>query len=121
MHENKGSTNSAGDWQQRGSTKRKALLDSIPSEWNIPASIFPPPSQLDVSGFPENSGFFTEEELQYTGSSAETIAQHIVNKEWTSEAVTKAFCKRAAVAHQLVGCIASPSYLLSTDANRRNV
>lgn len=89
-------------WESIAATKRQTLKDSIPAEWVIPAAIFPPEDQLDVTTFPRESGFFTERELEITSISALTILSHLSSGSWTSEEVTKAFCKAAAVAQQLV-------------------
>jgi amidase len=89
-------------WESIAATKRQVLGDSIPAEWLIPAAILPSTDQLDVTNFPQESGFFTEHELEITSSPAPTILSHISSESWTSEMVTKAFCKTAAVAQQLV-------------------
>ncbi|CAI7572649.1 unnamed protein product [Penicillium glandicola] len=92
-------------WESIAATKRQALKDSIPAEWVIPAGIFPPKDQLDVTTFPRESGFFTERELEITSTSAIVILSHLSSGSWTSEEVTKAFCKTAASAQQLTNCL----------------
>ncbi|KAJ5776517.1 uncharacterized protein N7511_001528 [Penicillium nucicola] len=92
-------------WESIAATKRQALKDSIPAEWLIPAAIFPAEDQLDVTTFPQESGFFTEQELAIISSPAPTILSQITSGSWTSEKVTKAFCKTAAVAQQLTNCL----------------
>jgi amidase len=89
-------------WEEIAAGKRAALLSSIPSEWLIPANIKPPDSQRDVTGFPKESGWFTEQELEITSVSACELLEELRNGKWSSEHVTAAFCKRAAAAHQLV-------------------
>lgn len=89
-------------WETIAATKRQVLRDSIPAEWLIPAAILLSTDQLDVTTFPQESGFFTEQELAITSSPATTILSHLSSGSWTSEMVTKAFCKTAAVAQQLV-------------------
>lgn len=89
-------------WQEIATQKQQELLDSIPSEWLISADIKPSDSTLDVSTFPATSGFFTDDELAITASSATDIVKKISTGEWTAETVTLAFSKQAAVAHQLV-------------------
>lgn len=91
-----------GSWKDIAAKKRAELLDSIPEQWRIPADILPPESQLDVTTFPEKSGWFTAEELEYTNSSATVLLKRLRSGKYSSEQVTKAFCKRAAAAHQLV-------------------
>jgi amidase len=89
-------------WEEVAAAKRKALAESIPSEYRIPQDRFPPESQLDITSWPEQSGWFTPEELQITDGTATYILQEIASKTWSSEKVTRAFCKRAAAAQQLV-------------------
>lgn len=89
-------------WESIAAKKRQALKDSIPADWVIPAALLPPVDQLDITTFPRDSGFFTGRELEITSTSAQTILSHISSGSWTSEEVTKAFCKAAAVAQQLV-------------------
>lgn len=97
--------NNSKDWKTIAEAKRTALLASIPQEWVIPAEILPSDDQLDVTTFPDRSGFFTERELEITSTKAHTLLERIHARAWTSEEVTGAFCKRAAVAHQLTNCL----------------
>jgi amidase len=94
-------------WQDVAAAKRAATLASIPSEWIIPSQMMPANDVLDVTTFPVSSGFFTKEELKIMAASASEIVRQISMKMWTAEIVTSAFCKAAAVAHQLV-CTAPP-------------
>ncbi|KAH0346784.1 amidase, partial [Aureobasidium melanogenum] len=93
----------APDWRQVAAEKRDSVLALIPKEWRIPA---PPPAeeQRDVTGkFIQQ--YLDPREIEIT----ETEATEIVNKtssgQWTAVEVTKAFCHRSAVAHQLVNCL----------------
>ena len=89
-------------WEKIGAAKRAALAELIPPEFRIPQHLVPAESQLDVSRFAAESGWFTEQELNITSSTAAALLEKIASKTWTSEDVTRAFCKRAAAAHQLV-------------------
>src|SRR4051794_17384743 len=89
-------------WEEIAAAKREALLELIPPEYRIPQHLLPPAEQLDVTTFPRESGWFSQKELDITDSTATHILNKIATQEWTSEEVTKAFCKRAAAAHQLV-------------------
>ena len=93
----------AKEWQDIAAAKRAAILGTIPSEWMIPENIKPPDSQQDVMSFPESSGWFTPRELEVTDITANELRPLLASGKWSSEEVTKAFCKRAAAAHQLVG------------------
>lgn len=95
-------TSSEQEWEKIANRKRAALAEQIPLEYRIPQAIFPPDDQLDVTTFPKESGWFGEKELEITESSATHILKKIASKTWTSEEVTRAFCKRAAAAQQLV-------------------
>ncbi|CAH2352477.1 putative acetamidase [[Candida] railenensis] len=72
-------------------------------EWLIPAEKLP---QLqDVSNWIPKSGYLSEEELKITESDASEIVKNVKSKEWSALQVTKAFCHRASIAHQLVNCL----------------
>ncbi|KAK7538482.1 fatty-acid amide hydrolase [Phyllosticta citribraziliensis] len=102
-----------GSWKEIAAKKRAALLDSIPEEWRIPANILPPESQLDVTAFPQKSGWFTAEELEITNSSATVLLKRLRSGKYSSEQVTKAFCKRASAAHQLTNCLSETLFDLA--------
>ncbi|KAL3457759.1 amidase signature domain-containing protein [Aspergillus heterothallicus] len=92
-------------WEQIAATKRQTLKDSIPAEWVIPGEILPREDQVDVTGFPRESGFFSDEELEITSAPAPTTLSNLSSGLWTAEQVTRAFCKTAAVAQQLTNCL----------------
>jgi amidase len=93
---------SDGKWKQIASEKRKALAELIPTEYRVPQHQLPSESQTNVTSWPKESGWFSTEELEITDSTASHILEKVASKTWTSEKVTKAFCKRAAAAQQLV-------------------
>ena len=90
------------DWTDVAAKAQTKLRNSIPSEWRIPYKNLPPDDQLDVTDFPRNSGLLTDAELKITESFATDIVGAVAAGEWTAEEVTRAFCKRAAIAHQVV-------------------
>jgi amidase len=55
-----------------------------------------------VTNWAETSGWFTPEELSITNSTAAELLPKLASGELKSLDVTKAFCKRAVAAHQLV-------------------
>lgn len=89
-------------WTEIAAAKKAEVNGRIPSEWLIPKELLPPPSTTKVDDFVATSGFFTAKEVEITVSSATDITAKIVGGSWTAEEVTKAFCKSAAVSHQLV-------------------
>ena len=56
----------------------------------------------NLTTVPQTSGHFTPQELEIIDTDASGILLRIKQKTWTSLDVTKAFCKAAAVAQQLV-------------------
>ncbi|PSR82542.1 amidase [Coniella lustricola] len=92
-------------WQEIAARKSAALLASIPKEWIIPEDKKPPASQDNVTGWPRESGWFTEEELAITESSATELVSKLATGALKSLDVTKAFCKRACAAQQLINCL----------------
>lgn len=92
-------------WQDISAKAKQAVLDAIPEQWRLTPDKLPPDSQLDVTGFPSQCGLLSGLELDITDSFAVDIVQKIASGEWKAEDVTRAFCKRAAIAHQLVNCL----------------
>ncbi|OAQ98283.1 hypothetical protein LLEC1_04059 [Akanthomyces lecanii] len=97
-------------WEHIGAKKRALLSASIPQEWRVPASLLPPPSQDDVTAWPAASGWFTQAELDITEQTATQLVAKLASGELKSETVTRAFCKRAAAAHQLVNCLSETCF-----------
>lgn len=93
------------EWRAISEKAKQILADSIPSEWRLPKDKLPSDEQLDVRDVPKQSGILTEQELAITETYATDIVKKIASGEWTSEAVTIAFCKRAAIAHQVTNCL----------------
>ncbi|KAK7984783.1 hypothetical protein PG988_002405 [Apiospora saccharicola] len=106
-------------WEQVAARKRKAVLDSIPAEWIVPENLMPPESQDDVTTFPETSGWFTAEELAITNSEALELLPKLASGELKSETVTRAFCKRAAAAHQLINCLSETCFERGLETARK--
>ncbi|KAH7263835.1 amidase signature domain-containing protein [Fusarium tricinctum] len=88
------------DWQAIAAEKKSQLEASIPQEWRIKTL----PTDDSVMSFPESSGILTPEELNMTELSATELVQDLASGKLSSVAVTTAFCKRAALAHQLTNC-----------------
>ena len=88
-------------WRATARERRKAQADSIPPEWRL-KSIPEYKSSIPII---ELSGILTPLELEITNTTdAFNLSLKIQSRTWTSEQVTVAFCKRAAIAQQLTGC-----------------
>jgi amidase len=87
-------------WEKIAEDKKNRIAASIPPAWRIESL----PTENSVMGYPKTSGIMSAEELDITESSAADLVAKIAAGKLTSVAVTTAFCKRAALAHQLVNC-----------------
>jgi amidase len=88
-------------WQEVAAQKKDLQSAQIPDKWKLKNVNFPRGS--NVMGVPTTCGILTPEEIRITSDyDAVDIVQLIKNKTFSAEAVTTAFCKRAAIAQQLV-------------------
>lgn len=90
-------------WQSVSDAKKAEQAARIPAEWKLQQSNYPPPGTVDVRPVARSCGILSERELKITGDSydATSLAAAIANDTYTAEEVAVAFCKRAAVGHQL--------------------
>jgi len=87
-------------WEETAEDKKFRIAASIPEEWRIKGDILGD----SVMEYPSISGIMDDVELSITESSAVDLVAKMAAGQLTSVAVTTAFCKRAAMAHQLVNC-----------------
>ncbi|KAJ4340556.1 hypothetical protein N0V95_007480 [Ascochyta clinopodiicola] len=91
-------------WQSVSWQKKDQQFACIPSQWRLPQP--PPASVTNYLGVPRECGLLTEAELDITENyDATALARAIRERTLTCLGVTTAFCKRAAVAHQLTNCL----------------
>ncbi|KAL2856990.1 amidase signature domain-containing protein [Aspergillus pseudodeflectus] len=91
-------------WEEIARAKRVSRDNAIPSEWQLrPGQV--PEEQLNVFEVPAECGILTARELKITETDADVLVQKLLNREYSSHEVTLAFCKRAAIAQQLVNCL----------------
>ena len=91
---------SSSDWKRTAADKRDSVLALIPEEWRI-SSIPSASEQPNVTGEFIRK-YLNEEEIEITETDAAGIVQNISSGKWSCVSVTKAFCHRAAISHQLV-------------------
>ncbi|KAL2831783.1 amidase signature domain-containing protein [Aspergillus cavernicola] len=91
-------------WKPTVLQKRLTQLQSIPSPWHLPQStISSPATPLDTI---RTCGILSSQELQWTEIDDVTELVHLLaSRQVTSLQLTTAFCKRAAVAQQMTGCL----------------
>lgn len=87
-------------WEEIAAQKRESILALIPPEWRIAN---PPANdeQRDVTGTYIHQ-FLDSFAIEITETDAVGIVAKISSGQWSAVDVTKAFCHRAALAHQLV-------------------
>ena len=86
-------------WQDAAAKKLEDISALIPAEWRV-GSLPSVKEQVDVTDYVKQ--YLSEEELGITESDAEQIVEKTKSGAWTAEKVTRAFCHRAALAHQMV-------------------
>lgn len=88
-------------WKIRSSDRKRAQLESIPSQWHIKS--LPAKDVRNVLDIPRACGILSERELEITETvDLVTILDKLRSGEWSSVETTTAYYKRAIVAHQLV-------------------
>lgn len=94
-------------WQEIAFRKRAEVAKKIPSEWKLSSAILAtvdPGADINVINIPRSCGLLNDKELEITEKHDATgLIAKMAAKELSSAEVTLAFCKRAAIAHQLVG------------------
>lgn len=91
------------DWKKIGRDKADSVLNLIPKEWriqNIPSI----EEQRDVAGTYMHQ-YLDKKEIEITETDAVGIVKQTTSGRWTAVEVAKAFCHRAAVAHQILNCL----------------
>ncbi|RMY56381.1 hypothetical protein D0865_03685 [Hortaea werneckii] len=91
------------DWKAAGKAKAESVLNLIPKEWRL-EKIPSAEEQRDVTGS-YIQRFLSKEEIAITETDAVGIVKQTTSGAWSAVEVAKAFCHRAALAHQLVNCL----------------
>lgn len=89
-------------WQDISTRAKQKVLNDIPSEWKIPKEQFPADNVQDATEIAGSCGILDSKEIEITEANATVILEKVKGKKWKAEEVARAFCKRAAIAHQLV-------------------
>jgi amidase len=93
----------AEDWQKAAKAKADSVLALIPKEWRI-TDIPSAEEQRDVTGEFVRK-YLDEKEIEITETDAVGVVEKITTGQWKAVEVARAFCHRAAIAHQLVNCL----------------
>lgn len=88
------------DYRIISAEKRSQRESRIPKQWLLSKSYHEATNFMDV---PTTCGLLSDVDCHITSSfDATALLEKIYVGEWSAEQVTVAFCKRAAIAHQLV-------------------
>jgi amidase len=93
-------------YQKIAAAKQADALSKIPQEWRLPADILQKvsaASDISVMDIPSTCGILDSTEIEITEAyTATVLANQIASGVFSSLQVAQAFCKRAAIAQQLV-------------------
>ena len=93
-------------WQDLVAEKRRECAQKIPREWTLSAEQLSVPHRLLEYDLPRRCGLLSELELDLTENfTAEQLLVKLASGNVRSLDVTTAFCKRAAIAQQVVCCL----------------
>lgn len=94
------------NWQELIQRKRAVRDALIPEEWRLPTTItskVSPESSHSAFDLLNEAGLLTDREIDITeNNTASSITAKIASGKLSSYDVAAAFCKRAALVHQLV-------------------
>lgn len=89
-------------WQSKAAAKRAAILASIPKEWRLsPAQLKLAEGVRDITG-PFMQQFLSKDEVAIVSLDSVPIVEAVKAGILSAVQVTKAFCRAAAIAHQIV-------------------
>lgn len=92
------------DWKAIGLKKKEEQINRIPSNWRLKS--LPTKDTTNYLSLVRTSGLLSETELRITEDyDATALAAAIRRRDLKVVDVTQAFCKRAAIAHQVTNCL----------------
>lgn len=110
-----GETEHVPAWKLRARAKRSAQATLIPSEWRLKSI----PDFTNARDYIRTSGLLSPTELAITEiTDARVLQKNIQSGELSALAVTTAYCKRAAIAQQLTGCLTEILFETALDRAR---
>ncbi|GME89249.1 catalytic activity protein [[Candida] boidinii] len=91
-------------WTEISKNKQESLIQLIPEEWRNPSI----KEEMINAGFSNTYDYLNtilpKEEVEITSLTMLELISKIANKTFTSLQVAKAYCHRAALAHQILNC-----------------
>jgi amidase len=94
------------DWQAVAAAKVGSTLSKIPSKWRLHKNPIEGATEKRQLAGAVAKSFLNKEEVEIVRTSAESLVSQMSGCERSALSVVEAFCKAAAVAHQLVSMAA---------------
>ncbi|CAF3570909.1 unnamed protein product [Rotaria socialis] len=105
-------------WQEKVNKKRSSLYQLIPQAWRL-SDLILQSLPKDCTMVPVTCGILSELDLEITEiDDIDELSCRIANGIYSAVQVTEAYCKRAAIAHQLVNCLAEILFTQALDRAR---
>lgn len=96
-------------WEKVRDAKRAEQDARIPAEWKL--KYLPSDSVRDLRPYAKISGILSERELEITDEDATSLVDKLANGVYSAVEVVTAYCKRAAVSHQLINCLTEIAFI----------
>jgi amidase len=90
-------------WEKVRDAKKAEQDARIPTEWKL--KDLPSDSVRDLRPYAKISGILSERELEITDEDATSLVDKLASGVYSAVEVVTAYCKRAAVGHQLINCL----------------
>ena len=101
-------------WQSRATEKVDETMSKIPTEWRLSNSDLEQAKQRRKLTGAFIESFLDEEELEIVRTDSVPLVERLAYGRYNAKQVVRAFCKTAAMAHQIVGlpceCCSSVDY-----------
>ncbi|EXJ83159.1 hypothetical protein A1O1_06778 [Capronia coronata CBS 617.96] len=91
------------DWHAIAARHQNSIRSKIPPEWRLPEGLLKSDPPMDLA---RQSGILDNWELMITECKAGDILGGLRTRQFKAVDVTRAFCKRAAIAQQTTNCVA---------------
>lgn len=92
-------------WEAKAKAKVAETKSKIPDEWRLNQSSLDKAKQIKKLSGPFIESFLNDEELRIIRNDSTLLVEKVKTGEYTALQVAQAFCKTAAVAHQIVNII----------------
>lgn len=102
------------DFRDVANQVRSRIDSAIPASYYVDPDLIPKNLGESVLDLPARSGVLNARELEITEMNAHELLPRLADKSYSAVEVTRAFCKRATIAHQVVSTSRSKRQFLVT-------